>query len=94
MVAARLSEDPDTTVLLIEAGGDVSDRQEVDLPMLADQVRGSDADWSYRTVPQRTACKGHVDGVSSEITLLMQKQKHKKSTYIYTHSIKQIESCP
>ncbi len=79
VVAARLSEDQDTTVLLIEAGGDVSSRQEVDLPMLADQVRGSDADWSYRTVPQRHACKGHVDGVS--LYCLCNKCQTKQTNY-------------
>ena len=54
-------------VLLIEAGGDESDNDAVDIPIFTDQVRGSHADWSYRTVPQRHACKGHTDQVCSVI---------------------------
>jgi len=64
VLAARLSEDAKSEILLIEAGGDESRNPAVEVPIFADQVRGSEADWSYRTVPQRHACKGHVDGVS------------------------------
>lgn len=65
VLASRLTEDEDVEVLLIEAGGDESRNEAVDVPLFSDQVRGSHADWSYRTVPQRYACKGHVDQVSS-----------------------------
>lgn len=65
VLASRLTEDEDVEVLLIEAGGDESNNDAVDIPIFTDQVRGSHADWSYRTVPQRHACKGHVDQVCS-----------------------------
>lgn len=64
VLASRLTEDEDVEVLLIESGGDESNNDAVEIPIFADQVRGSQADWSYRTVPQRHACKGHVDQVS------------------------------
>ncbi len=65
MLASRLTEDEDTEVLLIEAGGDESDSEAVQVPLFADQVRGSHADWNHRTVPQRHACKAHTDQVST-----------------------------
>ena len=65
VLASRLTEDDDVEVLLIEAGGDESNNDAVDIPIFTDQVRGSHTDWSYRTVPQRHACKGHIDQVGN-----------------------------
>lgn len=53
IVAARLTEDPGTTVLLIEAGGP----QTVITDMLANAWIGmlGENDWGYQTTPQRRA---------------------------------------
>lgn len=56
VLAARLSEDPGTTVLLLEAGG-TDDRREIHIPAAFSKLFDSDCDWAYRTVPQR-----HLDG--------------------------------
>jgi choline dehydrogenase len=51
VVAARISEDPDVRVLLIEAGQhDATDAMGVPAQWLA--LLGSDVDWGFRTVPQ------------------------------------------
>ena len=51
VVAARLSEDPGTRVLLLEAGGS-NDRPEVHDPSKWPTLFYGDLDWSYSTVPQ------------------------------------------
>lgn len=67
MLASRLSEDKDKTVLLIEAGGDPSNEPNIDIPLMADSVRGSDYDWQYHTVPQKHGCLGHKEQVFDDI---------------------------
>ncbi len=63
-LAARLTEDSDKTVLLLEAGGSPAGHENIDIPIFADKVRGSEFDWQYKTVPQKYACKGHNERVS------------------------------
>ena len=63
VLASRLTEDEDRTVLLLEAGSDPSDNPDVDIPIFADSAIATELDWQYTTVPQRSACKGHVDNV-------------------------------
>lgn len=51
-VAARLSEDPEVSVLLIEGGhGDTPDM--VSTPLRTIEIWHSDYDWGYSTVPQK-----------------------------------------
>ncbi len=51
VLAARLSEDPSVSVLLLEAGP--SDRRpEVAVPLLFPRLFGTRRDWAYRTEPQ------------------------------------------
>lgn len=51
VLAARLSQDPDARVLLLEAGADTP---AVDMrdPVAFFSLQGSSVDWSYRTIPQ------------------------------------------
>jgi choline dehydrogenase len=52
VLAARLTEDPDVDVLLLEAGP--RDRRlEIRIPAAFSKLYGSGVDWSYRTVAQR-----------------------------------------
>jgi len=56
VLAARLTEDPDTTVLLLEAGP--SDRKlKIRIPAAFSQLFQTDVDWALRTAPQE-----HLDG--------------------------------
>ena len=59
VLAARLSEDPDVSVGLVEAGGAASDPR-IAQPALWPLLQGSAIDWAYRTVPQpHTANRVH-----------------------------------
>lgn len=58
VVASRLYEgDPSLSILIIEAGSDVSDRPEVLDGSRYASLLGGDLDWGYKTVPQK-----HLDG--------------------------------
>ncbi|KAF6821439.1 Glucose oxidase 1 [Colletotrichum musicola] len=55
-VAARLTEDPAVTVLVLEAGADRSEDLNVLAPGLFPAMYGNpDYDWDYKTVPQASA---------------------------------------
>ena len=51
VLAHRLSENPDATVLLLEAGNP-DDRKEIHIPLLFSRLLGSDYVWDYMTEPQ------------------------------------------
>ncbi|MEU0162738.1 GMC family oxidoreductase N-terminal domain-containing protein [Streptomyces sp. NPDC006261] len=77
VLAARLTEDPDVRVALIEAGGPDSDPT-VRIPSASLALLGTDLDWGYRTVPQpglgdRTVDwpRGKVLGGSSSVNFQM-----------------------
>ena len=58
VLANRLSEDPNVTVLLVEAGGSDSLR-DINVPFSFPKLRNNRyIDWMYRTVPQKHACEG------------------------------------
>lgn len=56
VLANRLSEMENWTVLLLEAGGDETEIS--DVPLLAAYLQLSQLDWQYKTEPQGTACLG------------------------------------
>jgi choline dehydrogenase len=47
VLANRLSEDPDITVLVLEAGGEESGFPNVDIPLLSTFFRYKEYDWNY-----------------------------------------------
>jgi len=51
VLAARLSENPDIAVGVIEAGGPATD-PDIAIPQRWPMLAGRDYDWAYRTVPQ------------------------------------------
>jgi choline dehydrogenase len=51
VIAARLSEDPSVSVLLVEAGPS-DDVPAMDVPILAPQLLNGPYDWSFRTDPE------------------------------------------
>ncbi|XP_035224994.1 glucose dehydrogenase [FAD, quinone]-like [Stegodyphus dumicola] len=59
VLANRLSEDPDISVLLLEAGSFPKLKSEV--PIFAAQLQMTRNDWKYLTVPQNYSCFGLVD---------------------------------
>ncbi|KAK7868157.1 hypothetical protein R5R35_003032 [Gryllus longicercus] len=58
-VAARLSENPAWSVLLLEAGGDPPPDSEV--PAFFFALQNSPIDWAYRTEPDPKSCRGLKD---------------------------------
>jgi pyridoxine 4-oxidase len=59
VLAARLSEHPEITVGVIEAGGPATD-PDIAIPQRWPMLAGRDYDWAYRTVPQPgTAGRAH-----------------------------------
>src|SRR5690349_6420340 len=59
VVASRLTENPDRTVLLLEAGGP-DDRPELTIPYAAWSLQHSDVDWAYYTEPQPQLKRRHI----------------------------------
>ena len=80
-LAARLTEEPRTSGLLIEAGGDER-RPDVESPEQWPALLGSDADWGFETVRQpgtgRTclAARGRVLGGSGSINNMVHLRGH------------------
>ncbi len=82
VLANRLSEDPNVTVLLIEAGG-VDVLRDIHIPLAFPTLQlNADIDWMYQTVPQKKACsslkyeksawpRGKVLGGSSSINAMI-----------------------
>ena len=58
VVAARLSEDPESKVLLLEAGGDYSENPLYHIPFKFFDLQKTSADWGYCTVPQNKSLLG------------------------------------
>ncbi|TQF74634.1 choline dehydrogenase [Rhodococcus spelaei] len=52
VLAARLTEDPDVSVLLLEAGGE-DDADEIKIPAAFSSLFKTKWDWNYETVPQK-----------------------------------------
>ncbi|XP_063405240.1 oxygen-dependent choline dehydrogenase-like [Mytilus trossulus] len=57
VIANRLSEDDNVTVLLLEAGGSELDHDYIKVPLATPLLQKTDIDWSYYTVPQKASCK-------------------------------------
>lgn len=81
VLAARLSERDDVTVLLLEAGAHYDEKNVADIPGLWHEMLWTDFDWAYYTEKQENAClglanqksywpRGRVLGGSSVINLL------------------------
>ena len=52
VVAARLSENPEVRVLILEAGADQTKDPRVTTPGLYHALQNTEADWQYKTVAQ------------------------------------------
>lgn len=56
VLANRLSQDPETTVLLIEAGESKAIAGTEAVPAASVLLQGTSEDWKYLTVPQKHSC--------------------------------------
>lgn len=83
VLANRLTENPDATVLLLEAGG-MDDHPDIRIPARWGDLLGTALDWSYWTVPQAHANqrslvwnRGKVLGGSSSINAMVYIRGHR-----------------
>lgn len=82
VLAARLTENPDVSVLLLEAGGD-DRRPDVEAPGSWPALLGSDADWGYATTAQEVtgrsipAHRGRILGGSGSINVMAHLRGHR-----------------
>ncbi|XP_056016593.1 glucose dehydrogenase [FAD, quinone]-like [Ostrea edulis] len=56
VLANRLSEDADSSVLIIEAGGSEDENMNISIPLGQGSTLLSKEDWNFRTEPQKKAC--------------------------------------
>ncbi|KAL4223938.1 hypothetical protein ACF0H5_017397 [Mactra antiquata] len=64
VIASRLSEDSDVSVLLLEAGGDYTESELYHIPLLIFSFQRTESDWEYYTVPQEESHLGMVENRS------------------------------
>ncbi|HEX6103048.1 MAG TPA: GMC family oxidoreductase N-terminal domain-containing protein, partial [Alphaproteobacteria bacterium] len=83
VLAARLSEDAERRVCLIEAGGPASDEPDIADPLKWPALQGRAIDWRYATVPQAGTAgrvhpwpRGRVLGGSSAINAMAHVRSH------------------
>ncbi|KAK2600091.1 hypothetical protein QQS21_005177 [Conoideocrella luteorostrata] len=62
-VASRLSEDVSKSVLVLEAGSDLTEDPRVNIPIFYAALLGSEADWKFRSQPQ-PGLNGRVLGLN------------------------------
>lgn len=56
VIASRLSENPNVTVLLLEAGEEETKEPKIDIPLAVAELQLTPYDWQYLTEPQGKAC--------------------------------------
>lgn len=78
VLASKLSEDRDVSVLLLEAGGDNTKVLETKIPLMFSKLFHSDHDWDYYTVEQEAVAsrrmywpRGRIIGGSSSMNAMM-----------------------
>ena len=58
VLAARLTEDDNVKVVVLEAGEEETKYPLHYIPLMLFFLQNTEADWAYRTVPQKKACLG------------------------------------
>jgi glucose dehydrogenase (acceptor) len=56
VLANRLSENPESSVLILEAGGSELENVNISVPFACASVQLSKEDWMFKSIPQKKAC--------------------------------------
>lgn len=56
VLANRLSEDQNVSVLILEAGGSEQENPNITIPIATPTLPLSKQDWQFKSVPQKKAC--------------------------------------
>ncbi|XP_061176434.1 glucose dehydrogenase [FAD, quinone]-like [Saccostrea echinata] len=56
VLANRLSEDPGSSVLVLEAGGSEDENENISVPIASGLLQSSKQDWNFKSEPQKKAC--------------------------------------
>ncbi|KAH9503714.1 hypothetical protein Btru_067215 [Bulinus truncatus] len=64
VLAGRLSEDPNVTVLLLEAGPDDTGNQAINIPLMGGKLWKTGLDWDYYSEKSNVTMKGLLNGRS------------------------------
>ncbi|KAF9199617.1 hypothetical protein BGZ49_010240 [Haplosporangium sp. Z 27] len=67
VLAARLAEDPNVSVLIIEAGEDMDNSIQVKMPIAVSSMYGSKHDWQLKSIPQVHANGREIELVRGKI---------------------------
>lgn len=85
VVAARLSEDPDISVGVLEAGPDITDEEFINVPGRYGEGIGTPYDWQFETTPQNALGgrklpwpRGKVLGGSSALNFMTWNRPNKE----------------
>ncbi|KAL4780328.1 hypothetical protein BJX76DRAFT_360935 [Aspergillus varians] len=52
VLVSRLSEDPNTSIIVLEVGKDLTQDSRIQIPALQTTLIGSDKDWQFQSIPQ------------------------------------------
>lgn len=63
VLANRLSEDPQSSILIVEAGNSANDDKLMQIPLAVMFANTSKYDWKFITVPQKNSFLGSRDKV-------------------------------
>ncbi|CAG2190384.1 unnamed protein product [Mytilus edulis] len=70
VIASRLSEDNDVSVLLLETGGSELNNDNIRVPLKVGSLQLSNEDWACDTVPQKCSHRSMVDQVRYQWSLI------------------------
>jgi len=68
VVACRLSENPETRIIVLERGEDVGSDARVQNPLAYESLAGSEMDWDLRVAPQVTTSSSADNGIMLKLT--------------------------
>ncbi|KAH9503717.1 hypothetical protein Btru_067220 [Bulinus truncatus] len=87
VLAGRLSEDSNVTVLLLEAGPDDTGNEAINIPLMGGKLWKTGLDWDYYSEKSDVTMKGLLNGVGISYSQVNSKNSQRWSTsFAFVHS--------